>query len=233
MIQIHNLAKQYGQRSVLKGVNANFRPGTTTLLSGNNGSGKTTLLKLIAGLAKPTSGLIEIDEHQGEPARISYVAHQTFLYPSLTAFENLAFWSKCYDLPDDGNQIYDILEEFNLLPFADTCTRSFSRGMSQRLNLARAFMLNPSILLLDEPFTGLDSPSQELLRQKLLDVREKGTCSILITHDIFHDASLADAVLRIEGGSLSDVSTETLQGSHPNLIDQFNPKSSTPCGGSV
>ncbi|MCR5814908.1 MAG: ABC transporter ATP-binding protein [Desulfovibrio sp.] len=170
-----------------------------SLLTGKNGCGKTTLMKIMAGLSKPTQGSIELDE-----AIVPvYVAHATFLYPKLTAMENLSFWNRCLNLQLRYEDLADWLEKMGLYDFADIEAGTFSRGMCQRLNLARALMQKPSLLLLDEPATGLDYDSRQLLQNELLSLKSAGSCIVLISHDLAEDAPLADHILRLEGGKLA------------------------------
>ena len=203
MIHLHSICKTYGQRIILDSLSVSFAKKTTTLLCGRNGSGKTTMLKIIAGLIKPTTGTVEfVHEPHTPPPSLSYVGHQTFLYPNMTAFENLKFWSDCYHLSFSDDDIYGILKTVDLLPFSDEYTRSFSRGMCQRVNLARALLQKPDILLLDEPFTGLDDTSQDLLRKEIMDAKDHGTCTLIISHDLAKDSALADTILSLEKGHL-------------------------------
>lgn len=199
MLNLTKISKRYGNRWILRDVSADFNDASISILSGPNGSGKTTLLKIMAGLAKPTSGTVT-GSH--EPAKMAYVAHATFLYPGLTAEENLAFWSRCYRLALSEEDILLLLEKVGLADFAFDSPRTFSRGMCQRLNLARALMINPSLLLLDEPMTGLDSSSRDFFRKELVLLRERGVCIIVISHDLAEDISLADNLFRLEKGTL-------------------------------
>lgn len=198
MIELQDVCKDYGVHSILRHINARFAPNALHLLCGKNGSGKTTLLKIIANLVKPSAGTVSL---QGDP-RIIYVAHQTFLYPNLTALENLAFWTSCYRLTLPEEELLTWLDTFGLLAFSDQYPRFFSRGMAQKLNLARALMLKPDILLLDEPATGLDADAQNLLRGLLQKQKEKGTCILLISHSLHDDSPIADSLSIIEHGSL-------------------------------
>jgi len=205
VLKLDHISKKFAERTVLCDISCRFAPSSLTLLTGKNGSGKTTLMKIMAGLSKPTQGDIELAD-EISPV---YVAHATFLYPKLTAMENLSFWSRCLNLRLSDDQLADWLEKIGLWDFADSETGTFSRGMCQRLNLARAFMQKPRLLLLDEPSTGLDLESRTLLHQELLHMKANGCCIVLISHDLAEDASLADRVLKLEGGKLSGSSEDT------------------------
>ncbi len=200
MLTLDTIGKLYGDRVVLKDITASFAPGTLTVLFGNNGSEKTTLLKIMAGLTKPSSGTIE-----GPDEGVAYVAHSTFLYPALTACENLDFWNRCAGSRKSREDIYDLLEAVGLLEYADDYARTFSRGMAQRLNLARALLSEPAYLLLDEPMTGLDPGSRELFREKLARLRDDGACIVLISHALREDAVIATQLYRLENGLLCPV----------------------------
>ncbi len=199
MLTLDIIGKLYGERVILKNISASFEPGTLTVLSGNNGSGKTTLLKIMAGLTKPSSGTVE---GPGDSERVAYVGHATFLYPALTAYENLNFWNRCEGSRKSHEDIFDLLETVGLLDYADEYARTFSRGMAQRLNLARALLSEPDYLFLDEPMTGLDPGSRELFREKLVRLKNEGVCIVLISHALQEDATLATRLYRLENGLL-------------------------------
>ncbi len=201
MITLRNIAKRFGTHTVLRDISAEFAPKSLTLLSGPNGSGKTTLLKIMAGLLAPSAG--EITWQPSE--RISYVAHATFLYPNLTALENLSFWCRCHGCAKTEDALMRALADVGLGDVFDAYPKTFSRGMCQRLTLARALALEPTLLLLDEPMTGLDTRSQESLRAELLRRTEAGLCTVCISHDVRSDASMATAVLGLSNGTLSAV----------------------------
>lgn len=158
---------------------------------GANGSGKTTLLKIISTLIKPTSGEILIDGlnifEEGIKLRekIGFLGHEIYLYEELTAIENLKFYSKLYNIPKDKfeKEAYDLLKTFGLLHRMNDYVRKFSRGMKQRLSIARAILHNPKILLLDEPYTGLDNKAKKILEDFLLNSIGKKTI-IMTSHNI-------------------------------------------------
>lgn len=198
MLQVEHLAKVYGARVVLRDVHCRFAPASVSLLAGGNGAGKSTLLRMIAGLARPTSGSIRFT---GEPA-VAYLGHATFLYPGLSALENLHFWNRAHGLGLSRQRLLHLLEHVGLAAHAHERAGVFSRGMAQRLNLARVLMLQADLLLLDEPGTGLDAASQQLLRQEIVQARERGACVIVVSHDLAGDAAVADRLLLLRGGRL-------------------------------
>ena len=199
MLRLDHISKQFGERTVLSNISYHFFPASLNLLTGKNGSGKTTLMKIMAGLSKPTQGSVTLEK----PITPVYVAHATFLYPKLTALENLSFWNRCLNLQLGDDDLADWLDKTGLWDFADTEAGTFSRGMCQRLNLARALMQKPALLLLDEPSTGLDSDSRQFLHKELRALRTAGSCIVLISHDLAEDAPLADHTLRLEAGKLA------------------------------
>lgn len=203
-IVLEGVSKRFGSARVLRKVDAAFPAGAVTLVTGGNGAGKSTLLKVMAGLSRPSAGhVIHAPGRDGPEPRIGYVGHATFLYPGLTALENLAFWRTAHRLPLDREALLALLERVGLDGHAHERARVFSRGMAQRLNLARVLMLAPAILLLDEPMTGLDAPSRELLRREIADARKAGACVALVSHDLPGDGPLADRVLALAGGSVA------------------------------
>jgi len=195
-ILLRKIAKTFGAKLVLKDPPCRFDAGTVSLITGENGAGKSTLLGIIAGLTAPTAGKVEITP---DDARIGYLGHSTFLYPALTALENLAFWQKACGLKSDRKTLADMLEHVGLARHALTRAGVFSRGMKQRLSLARVLLQAPDILLLDEPGTGLDAASHDLLDDEIRKAAARGACVIAVSHDVAHDRKLADAVYAIRG----------------------------------
>jgi len=197
LLRLTKVAKFYGNRLVIKDVSFEISPGTVTLLAGPNGAGKSTLLKLMAGLSRPSSGNVErgiADEALG------YLGHQTFIYPELTAFENLAFWARLHGLAPERcseEALLAALERMELKRFAFERAGGFSRGMAQRLNLARVLLLSPSLLLLDEPGTGLDTRSMAILHREIAAARDRGAGIVWISHSVAEDLARADRVLAI------------------------------------
>ena len=194
LCKLDKVAKFYGTKLIIKDVTCTVEAGTVTILAGPNGAGKSTLLKIMAGLARPSAGTVECSAGD---AGVGYVGHQTFIYPDLSAMENLSFWSSVHDLNIGENELLEALERVELKRFAFERAGTFSRGMAQRLNLARVFLLNPSLILLDEPGTGLDVRSMSILHTEIAAARERGAGLVWISHSVAADLVRADKVLAI------------------------------------
>ena len=200
-------AKRFGAYTALHPANLVISRGQAVLLVGANGAGKSTLLRLVAGLSRPSDGEVQINGHalQAAPearSAIGLLSHQTLLYDELTARENLRFFARLYGLRNVQERLDEALAEARLGDRQHHRVRSFSRGMKQRLALARATLHRPSILLLDEPFTGLDTGSGTALLQFLNLFRENGGTCILVTHNLDEADGLVDRLLVLERGHL-------------------------------
>ena len=182
------LVKRYGRTTALAGVDLSVRRGERVALFGHNGAGKTTLLKILAGLARPTEGTVEVGGGKaGSPAArraLGFVSHETLLYDELTGRENLAFYARLYALPEPRALIGRALAWSGLEAHADLPVGSYSRGMQQRLALARATLHDPDVLLFDEPFTGLDPGAARVLTAHLEALGAAGKTVVFTTHDI-------------------------------------------------
>jgi len=171
----------------LRGVSLRIHPGEFVLLRGPNGSGKSTLLRIAATLVRPTAGHTTYPgTPDGSPAtvraRIGMVAHSTLLYDDLSAAENLHFFAKLYGLRDSASRLASALDAVGLLDRQNSLVRTFSRGMRQRLSLARALLHAPGMLLLDEPMTGLDQEAREWFEGKLAELHATGCTIVMSTH---------------------------------------------------
>ena len=190
MIEMHDLTKIYGRNKILDKLDLTIDTGFLTIF-GENGCGKTTLLKILSTLIRKSSGHITIDgldlEEDGIEIRkrIGYIGHEIYLYDDLTAMENLRFYSKLYGIPDSDFQgkAHELLDRFNLLHRMNDYVRIFSRGMKQRLSIARAIIHEPTILLLDEPYTGLDQRARDVL-DEVLFTNAEGKTIVMTTHNI-------------------------------------------------
>jgi heme exporter protein A len=178
VIRARKLSKRYGDKRVLEGLDLEVPPGGFVLVTGPNGSGKTTLLRVCAGLAAPTGGELEVDV---ERAAIGFLAHEPLVYRELTALENLDLYGRLYRLPERRERAGAMLERFGLWRARNERAGTFSRGMLQRLALCRTFLHEPDLLLLDEPFDGLDVEGAELLQVELAD--RAGVTALVATHD--------------------------------------------------
>ncbi len=177
MLELEDIAKIYGVKVIFKKVSCRLPAGSVSLLVGPNGAGKSTLMRIMAGLSRPTMGSVQL----AEGTQVGYLGHATLLYPGITALANLAFWNSAYGLMLSDNALMSTLERVGLEAHAHDRAGIFSRGMAQRLNLARLLMQSPDLLLLDEPGTGL--------------AQQRGACVVLISHDLQGDAPLADRLL--------------------------------------
>ena len=164
IIRARGLAKRFGAKRVLDGLDLDVECGGFLLVTGPNGSGKTTLLRLIAGLLVPTAGELAVDAQRSE---LGFLAHEPLVYRELTALENLQLFARLYHVPEARERVGMLLERFGLWEVRNDRASSFSRGMLQRLALCRTFLHQPSLLLLDEPYNALDAAGAELLDREL------------------------------------------------------------------
>jgi ABC-type multidrug transport system ATPase subunit len=164
VIRARDLGKRFGDRRVLQGIDLDLEQRGFLVATGPNGSGKTTLLRLCAGLSAPTSGTLELAVDR---AAIGYLAHEPLVYRELTALENLDLYGRLYRVPERRERIGMLLERFGLWETRAERTGTFSRGMLQRLALCRTLLHGPELLLLDEPFSGLDEDGAALLEREL------------------------------------------------------------------
>ncbi len=210
MIQISELTKRIGEKTILKGINLTVNKGETIAFLGPNGAGKSTILNILSGLVKPSSGVIKIDElyfkdHKIEiKKKIGFLAHDSYLYDYFSALENLMFFGRLYQVPDIENRAKKLIQEIGLNFFINDPVRTFSRGMIQRLAIARAMLHSPQVLLLDEPFTGLDQQGKNLLNNMIFNMKANGTTTIFVTHDIDKAVTISDRIMIIKGGQLAD-----------------------------
>lgn len=189
-IKMKNVTKRFGRVTAVDGVDLSIEPGEFLTIFGPNGAGKTTLIKLMSGLVRATAGEITIgglgitDHHDELRKRIGLISHQTFTYGQLTALENLLFFARLYGVKNIKERADFLLEEVGLTRRANDMTRVFSRGMLQRLSIARALIHDPRILFLDEPFTGLDQHAAETLKRSLARLHNENRTIIMITHNL-------------------------------------------------
>ncbi|MCA9959409.1 MAG: heme ABC exporter ATP-binding protein CcmA [Anaerolineales bacterium] len=208
MIKINNLAKNYGLNPVLRDVNLQVEQGEFVTLVGPNGAGKSTLMRIVATLIKQTSGNVTIGgwplPQRADKVRrhIGLVSHQSMLYGDLTAAENLAFFARLYRLDDAVTRVQQALKTVGLLARQRDPVSTFSRGMVQRLTIARATLHGPDVLLLDEPYTGLDQDAAQLLDDLLLRERGNGRTIFMITHDLVHGLDICDRVVILNRGKI-------------------------------
>jgi len=207
------VAKRFGRIAALRGIDFEITPGESIAILGANGAGKSTLLRILAGLSRPTQGrfeaLLEAADGTSVALRrerlrgeVGYVGHAPLVYGDLTARENLSFAARIQGRPVGDERIDVLLEELRLLDVVERRVGSFSRGMLQRLAIARAIVHEPSVLLLDEPFTGLDEVSGDRLSRQLGRLEEAGRSLVLVTHDPRRAVELADRALVLHRGEV-------------------------------
>lgn len=209
-ISAAGLRKDYGDRTVLRGIDMSVPWGQTAVLFGPNGAGKTTLLRILAGLSRPDAGDTHIAglpmRRSGGRARtlVGFVGHQSLLYNDLTCRENLVFYAKLYGVERPASRIGGVLEQLNLADRADRRVRTLSHGMQKRLSVARAILHEPAVLLLDEPESGLDADSVVSLGDLLRNWSASGKSALLTTHSSEIGQAWADRVYILERGRLAE-----------------------------
>ncbi|SDB04928.1 heme exporter protein A [Desulfonatronum thiosulfatophilum] len=195
LVDLRKVSHFFGSRLVFRHVSLRIAPGEVLLVLGPNGAGKSTLLQIIAGLLTPTGGEIDWSMESGE---IGYLGHGTCVYPFLTAMDNLQFWGRMHGLSPTSDAIIGVLDRVGLKVAALERAGTFSRGMAQRLSLARILLLNSRLLLLDEPATGLDTASRDILDREISQAKSRGAAVAWVSHDAQRDLRLADRVLVLE-----------------------------------
>jgi len=220
IIEIRGLVKAYGFLPVLKGLDLDIQRGQFVALLGPNGSGKSTLLRLLPGLSKPTDGTIRVGgwaipgEAAAVRSQIGMVSHKTLLYENLTALENLVFFGQLYDLSPEAvhTRAATLLERVGLYKRRDSLVRTFSRGMQQRLSIARALLHEPHVLLFDEPYTGLDQDAGGILDDLFSEAHAEGHTIIIATHQLERAGRLCDRAVIVSRGRIAlDLSTDDLE----------------------
>lgn len=206
LLSVHQIGKRLSDVMILKGISFDLGPRAGLSIIGPNGAGKTTLLRIIAGITKPTMGSIQrFGMHLGSDAtssdrRLSYLGHKTFLYPELSGFENLVFYAQLYGLDRPKQRAEQALQAVELGWSGREVIRTYSRGMMQRVAIARAFLNQPRLLLLDEPYTGLDMQGAGILDRFLLEHKHRGGSLVMITHQIDEALRHADALAILQRG---------------------------------
>jgi heme exporter protein A len=209
-IELEGVERRYGERVALAGVSVSVPEGATLAVLGGNGAGKTTLLRVLAGLLRPHGGRAHVlgaalpDERWKLPARVGYVGHEPLLYRELSGRENLRYHA---DLHGVGHsRIQAVLEELDIADRADEPVRDLSKGLVQRLAIARAILHEPTLLLLDEPRANLDPSAAELVEP--LIGRSSGRTRVLVSHDVSGALEESDVALGLRGGRPAPVDAE-------------------------
>ena len=206
LIRVVGLVRVFGAQRVLDGVDLDVAAGEAVALLGPNGAGKTTLLKIVATLLRPTRGTATVAGHDcvrdAESARadLGVVAHGAHVYEDLTARENLAFWMRLRGGAADGPTLAAALADVDLERHADARVRTFSAGMRRRLALARLALTSPRVLLLDEPFAGLDQRARKWLEGRLETFKAGGGALLMVTHSFGRELGIADRLAILTGG---------------------------------
>ena len=206
-LEIDGVSKYYGDFPALRDIAFRVTPGSTVALLGRNGAGKTTLLRIIAGLTKPTQGSVRLlgEEVRRESARrrIGVLGHGISLYDELSATENLVLFGRLYGLKEPRKKALAWLERTGLERVRDGLVREFSRGMRQRLAVARAFLHEPELLLFDEPFTALDDRAIAVLQTLLSEAHAQGRTIVMSTHQLKEALEIATHVTLIRRGQIA------------------------------
>lgn len=211
MIEAFGVTKAFGLRPVLRGVDLRVEEGMFLTLFGPNGAGKTTFLRILSSLSRPTTGSVRIAGYvlpqQAAEVRsaLGVVSHQPLLYGDLSAVENLRFYARMYALPREAREdrIAEVIEAVGLRKRGRDLVRTFSRGMQQRLAIARAVLHAPPVLLLDEPYTGLDQDAAAILDGVLREVAMRGRTVLMTTHNVARGLALADRVTILSKGKIA------------------------------
>ena len=231
-LKVRNLTKSFGRLKAVDGIDLDLEKGNTVAIFGGNGAGKTTLLKIISTLMRPSSGTVRIgDAEDGRNAdsvrrTIGFISHSLFLYKDLNAVENLRYFGKLYGVRSLEDRISKLLTDFGLLPRMYDPVMTYSRGMLQRLALARALIHDPELLLLDEPFTGLDRSAAAILTVYIERHKSEGGATILVTHDLENGYSVADELAVLTNGELLwrknpvDISLEEFKKVYSDLVNE-------------
>ena len=208
LITAKKLDKTFGARWALRSVSFQVNQGEIVALVGPNGAGKTTLLRIIATLSRPDDGSVLIGkiplaEHANAArASIGFVGHQTFMYDDLTAEENLTFYARLYDLGNIPARVREVAQRVGIENRLGDVTHTLSRGLQQRLTLARMLLHQPAVLLLDEPYTGLDKVAADMLDEIMADAKKEGRGILFSTHDLERGLAICDRALILRAGRL-------------------------------
>jgi heme exporter protein A len=228
LLSVFQLTKTFGAVTAVRNVDLEVYRGDFLAILGPNGAGKTTLLKLVASLTPPTSGSFRFCmERRGKIRNyIGFVSHQSLLYKDLTGLENLVFFAQLYGVTSPRERALDILEKMGLAVAGHQFVREYSSGMRQRLTLARALIHEPEILLLDEPYNGLDQHGSRVLREILQRLKREGRTILLITHNLLEGLALSSRLLVMNRGQIvhradrADVDEEDFEDLYFRLIEE-------------
>jgi len=232
-VEVRGLVKSFGGKVALDGVDLDVGEGEFLTLVGPNGAGKTTLIRILATLTRPTRGSVRVAGYdlarEGAEARrhIGLASHQTLLYGDLSAEENLRFYGRMYEVPELEERITALLQRVGLDHRRHDPVRTFSRGMQQRLSIARALLHDPAILLLDEPYTGLDQQAAEVLREVLAALLGRARTVLMTTHNLERGLELCDRAAILVNGRIvhqadkSDLDVASFREAYSHYASRF------------
>jgi len=217
-ILVRALVKTYGPVEALRGLDLEVEPGAFLTIFGPNGAGKTTLMKVLATLTRPTEGSALVCGHdvvreaRAVRERVGVISHNTYLYAQLTALENLEFYARMYRVRDGRKRALALLSKMDLAKRMHDRVATYSRGMQQRLSVARALLHDPQVLLLDEPYTGLDQHAAKVLAEVLLELRDGNRTVIMTTHNLEEGLAGCDrAAILVDGQLVYDTQVKGIE----------------------
>ena len=222
MISARGLVHAYGDRRAVDGVDLQVAPGERVAVAGANGAGKSTLLRMLATLLRPKEGSLQVlghdvpDSARAARAGIGYLAHDPLVYLDLSARQNLELYGDLFGVADRDARIDGLLDDVGLLGRSEDTVRSFSRGMAQRLALARMLLHSPRLLLLDEPHASLDARGAQLLDAQLAAAADDGRAAVIVTHEVERAARVADRMVVLRAGRV--VLDQPLAGMGPDAV---------------
>lgn len=223
VIEVDGVSKKLGKKYVLKNISFSIEKGEILGLLGPNGAGKSTLLYIIANILKPNTGNIFINGKKHNELKklntIGFVPQEIALYPSLTAYDNLAFWANMYNLKNKKEKIYETLDFICLTDVAKTPVFKFSSGMKRRLNIGVSLIHNPDIIILDEPTVGIDLASKSIILKKILALKKMGKTFIFTTHNPDEPYKICDKI-----GVLKEQTIQQI-GNLENILSLYNKES--------
>lgn len=205
------ITKNFGHRTIVKNVNLTINSGEVVAIFGPNGAGKTTFIKILATLLRPTSGELDIEgtdaiaDYAQVRNALGVIVHEHLAYPTLTPFENLRFFGQMYGVNDLETRCKTLLDDVGLSRFIHEPLHIFSRGMTQRFMIARALLHYPSILLLDEPFSGLDASAKQFVIDRITQERQNGKSILITTHNIELGYLVGTRFLFMINGELDEI----------------------------
>ena len=220
LLSASRLTKRFGAVAAVKNLDLEVRAGDFMVIFGPNGAGKTTLLQMLASLSRPTKGKLEwcTPDPDRERCGIGYVSHQSLLYSELSGLENLEFFSRLYGLKEPRTRALDLLAELGLHGARHRQVKHYSSGMKQRLTLARALLHEPELLLLDEPYAGLDQHGSRLLTGLLGKLKERNSTVLLVTHNLLEGLALSNRVLIMNRGEIAHQTDSAME---PQDLEQL------------